>query len=143
MSTTHDLKVIGKLNKEIDLVVGNEPVLFVCSLEERPEEKYLVMTYNLFKGKYVIREITHQELLLMLENEVTMEQTFRNGKEIIMTYYKGCDLCAEKYNSKDFDENMLPEKGAYYEIHSNYILNYIDDIRKDANYFDKDIDKDI
>lgn len=68
MSTTHDLKVIGKLNKEIDLVVGNEPVLFVCSLEERPEEKYLVMTYNLFKGKYVIREITHQELLLMLEN---------------------------------------------------------------------------
>ncbi len=125
-----EVEGIGKLNMEMELVVAEEPILFVCSLEDNPEKKYLIMTYNSFKGKYVIREINNQELLLMLENEVTMEQTFRNGKEIIVTYLKDGMLHAQTCSSSDFSESMLPKKGAYYNIHSKYILDYIDTLKE-------------
>lgn len=125
-----EIEGIGELNMEMELVVAEEPVLFVCSLEQNPEKKYLIMAYNSFKGKYVIREIDNQELLMMLENQVTMEQTFRNGKEIIMTHLEGGILQSEKYNSEKFSTEMLPKKGAYYNIHSQYILEYIETLKE-------------
>lgn len=130
-----EIKGIGVLNLEMELVVGVEPVLFTCSLEDNPEKKYLIMTYNSFKGKYVIREIDNQELLLMLDNEITMEQTFRNAKEIIMTYLESGVLHTQRYNSDAFDEKLLPRKGAYYNIHSKYILDYKEELRTERFSF--------
>ncbi len=133
-----EIQDIGVLNMEMELVVGVEPVLFVCSLEGNPERKYLVMTYNSLKGKYVIREINNKEILLMLDNEITMEQTFRNGTEIILTYLEDGLLKMQSYRSCDFDEAMLPKKGAYYNIHSRYILNYKKELKTQTFRFDSE-----
>lgn len=129
-----EIKGIGTLNMEMELVVANEPVLFVCSLADKPKEKYLVMTYNSFDGKYVIRKISNQELVRMLENEVTMEQTFRNADEILLTHWEEADyiLEAESCNPDEFSEKMLPKKGTYYNIHSKYILDYMETLKEES-----------
>jgi len=139
---THELEYwdeiqgIGVLNMEMELVVGVEPVLFVCSLKSNPKKKYLIMTYNSMKGKYVIREIGNEEVLLMLDNEITMEQTFRNGTYIYLTYLEEGLLKFEKHKSSDFDGTMLPKKGAYYNIRSKYILDYKKELKTKTFTFD-------
>lgn len=76
----NEIEGIGDLNIEMELLVGLEPVLFVCVLDDNPREKYLVMTYNSAKTTYVMRKITDKELLNMLDKKITMEEVFRNGK---------------------------------------------------------------
>ncbi len=125
----NEIEEIGTLNVEMELLVGLEPVLFVCVLEDNPNIKYLVMTYNSAKTTYVMRKIDDEELLLMLDKKVSMEETFRNGNEILKTYMLGDDIYIERYNPLEFDGNMLPRKGATYNIHSQYILDYKEELR--------------
>ena len=133
MDFWNKIEEIGILNMEIELLVGLEPVLFVCILEDNPNIKYLVMTYNSAKTTYVMRRINNEELLLMLDNKITMEEAFRNGNEILKTYTLGEDIYVEKYDPSEFDENMLPKKGVTYNINSQYILNYKDKLRNQTN----------
>lgn len=120
----NEINGIGKLYIEMELLVGLEPVLFVCVLEETQKEKYLVMTYNSSKDKYVMRKITNKEILDMLDKKVSMEETFRNGKDILLTSSNNDGIFAEKFEPSTFDEKMLPRKGATYNINSQYILDY-------------------
>lgn len=125
----NEIEGIGGLNIEMELLVGIEPVLFVCVAENNPNMKYLVMTYNSSKSTYIMRKINDQELLDMLDKKVTMEETFRRGDEILKTYIKEDELYVKKYNPLEFDENMLPRKGATYNIRSQYILDYKKELR--------------
>lgn len=129
MEYWNEIEGIGILNIEMELLVGLEPVLFVCVLEDNPNEKYLVMTYNSTKSTYVMRKINDVELLCMLDKRVSMEETFRNGKEILMTYEQDDCIYVERFNPREFSEDMLPKKGATYNIHSQYILDYKEELR--------------
>lgn len=119
---------IGKLYLEEELVVGIEPVLVVCVDEVK--NRYLIMTYDSYEGIYVYRKIEKIELLDMLENRVTMEETFRRGDKVYMTSM-GEDgmLKSEGYPVADFDGGKLPDVGEYYEINSSYIQKYIKALR--------------
>ncbi|MBQ2982257.1 MAG: hypothetical protein IJD58_09100 [Lachnospiraceae bacterium] len=125
----NEIKGIGELDVEMELLVGMEPVLFVCVSEDNPNIKYLVMTYNSSKNTYVMRKITDKEILRMLDKEITMEETFRCGDEILKTYMMEDEIYVERYNPLEFDESMLPRKGATYNIRSQYILDYKKQLR--------------
>lgn len=125
----NEIEGIGELSIEMELLVGLEPVLFVCILEDNPREKYLVMTYNSAKTTYVMRKITDKELLNMLDKKITMEEVFRSGKEILKIYMREEEIYVERYNPLDFDGSMLPRKGATYNIRSQYILDYKNELR--------------
>lgn len=126
-----EINGIGKLYAEIELIVGLEPVLFVCVLGEDKKEKYLIMTYDSYEGVFIMRKIEDDELLDMLQNKVTMEQTFRNGGDIFKTYIDDAGIMqCERHIACDFDGNLLPKKGEYFELHSRHILSYIEELKK-------------
>ena len=124
-----EIRGIGKLYVEEELVVGIEPVLLVCIDDKN--NRYLVMTYDSYNGIYIYRKIESDELLDMLENRNTMERTFRLGKRIYKTFIEENSniLGVEEYDSQTFSGSMLPDVGEYYEIHSEYIQKYIDKLR--------------
>lgn len=124
-----EINGIGKLYIEIELVVGYEPVLFVCTVNEKPNEKYLVMTYDSYNGVYVMRKIDNSELLDMLMNKVTIEETFRNGNVILKTFIGDSGILEyESFAPLEFDKNLLPRKGEFFELESRHILSYIDSL---------------
>lgn len=128
-----EIKGIGKLYTDIELVVGFEPVLFVCTVENDTNNKYLMMTYDSCNGIYVIRKIDNKELLDMLENKVTMEETFRNGTSIIKTYIDDSDdMLYEIFESTEFDANLLPRKGEFLDLKSRHILSYIEKLKQEV-----------
>lgn len=128
----NEIKGIGKLYTDIELVVGFEPVLFVCTVENDANNKYLMMTYDSCNGIYVIRKIDNKELLDMLENRVTMEETFRNGESIIKTYISDTDdMLYETFKSTEFDANLLPRKGEFLDLDSRHILSYIKKLKRE------------
>ena len=130
----NEITGIGKLYIDIDLVTGYEPVLdkailFVCTVDENPNEKYLVMTYDPGNGIYVMRKIGNSELLDMLMNKVTMEETFRNGNSILKTFIGDSDILEyESFTPSEFDKNLLPQKGAFFEVKSECILKYMESL---------------
>lgn len=136
-----EIEGIGRLYTESELVVGFEPVLFVCT-DKSKKEKFLIMTYDSCNGIYIMRKITNVELLNMLNNKVTMEETFRNSKNILKTYIDNDDVMRyDVFISSEFDESLLPRKGEYFELHSRYILNYIEKLENakfstNASYVD-------
>lgn len=92
----NEISGIGKLYIEKELVVGVEPVLFVCTVDENTDQRYLIMTYDSYEGIYVMRKIDKDALLDMLENRCTMEEKFRLGKEIYKTYFDD-NMSGERY----------------------------------------------
>ncbi len=130
-----DINGIGRLEIEIDLVIADESLLFVCHEEACHANKYLFMTYDSFEGIYVFRKISDDELLDMLENRVTMEQTFRNGEYIGQTYVQGEILCYDRYEPEKFDGARLPDQGEYYELQTAYILRYINVLKEKQKCF--------
>lgn len=127
-----EIQGIGKLYVDIELVVGFEPVLFVCTVEGDINKKYLVMTYDSCNGIYILRKIDNEELLDMLENRVTMERTFRNSTHILKTYIdKSDNLQFETFEGLTFDEKFLPRKNEFFELKSRHILKYIEKIKRE------------
>lgn len=123
-----EIEGIGKLYLEEELVVGIEPVLVVCMDEMK--NRYLIMTYDSYEGIYVYSKIEKTELLDMLENRVTMEETFRRGDKIYMTSAEeDGTLKSVGYPAADFAGEKLPDVGEYYEIDSSYIQKYIKALR--------------
>jgi len=127
-----EIQGIGKLYVDIELVVGFEPVLFVCTVEGDINKKYLVMTYDSCNGIYILRKIDNKELLDMLENRVTMEKTFRNSDFILKTYIDMSDnLQFETFEGLTFDGKFLPKKNEFFELKSRHILKYIEKIKRE------------
>lgn len=135
---------IGKLETEINLIVGYEPVLFVCREINNHNNRYLFMTYDSFDGIYVFRKINESALLDMLNNKKTMEETFRSADCIYETYVSEEDnlLKYKIFSSSEFDSSRLPDKNEYFELRSDYILQYIDMLQREQKiqYMEYDID---
>lgn len=129
--TWEQVNGIGELYTEIELIVGVEPVLFVCTTNKTDGERYLIMTYDSYEGIYIMKKINAEDLLDMLENRVTMEQSFRKGRYILKTYIDtNGNMSFKKILSNDFDGGLLPKKGEYFELHSRYILDYIQKLKE-------------
>lgn len=127
MEEWYKFEKIGSLWKEIDLVVGNEPILFICI--NRHGERFLTMTYDSLDMVYVISPITVKTLVDMLTNKITMEQAFRSGHSIYISSDSTNDvLFAKRYDSREFPSDKLPDRGEYFELDFEYIQNYIKSI---------------
>lgn len=131
MEKWENLEGIGLLSVEIELVVANEPLLFVC-MDENKNDRYLVMTYDSFEDEYVLAKTTPSVLIQMLNNQITMEQAFRCAPAIYATVgRKNSQLLCRKYESGRFSPEKLPEAGAFFNIHSDYILHYLHRLQTD------------
>lgn len=133
MELWNKIEEIGSLYKEIDLVIGTEPVLFVCK-KYRTKERYLVMAYNSYERIYIIAPINNKVLLNMLSNQITMEQAFRKCDTILTTQKGSKSLIIEKHDSSSFQGNMLPKVDEYYELDYEYIRRYRDKLESELGY---------
>lgn len=129
MEKWYRLNKVGQLYKEIDLVYGNEPVLFVC--KDSFGQRYLFMTYDSVAMEYVFAPVTSHQLLDMLENRVTMEQTFRNCREIDTTEEADGIITVKRHSSPDFSKDMLPDAGEFFELDSDEISSYITSLKSE------------
>ena len=120
---------IGNLVIEELLVVGDEPVLFVCT-DQKSVDRYLIMTYDSYESVYVISRLSPHIICDMLENKITMDEAFRSASEIVMTKEMNGVIVAEKYDPFLFDEKLLPQKGAFFELNFDYIKRYISVLKK-------------
>ena len=116
---------IGNLIIEELLVVGEEPVLFSCRLKGALE-RYLIMTYDSEDSIFVISKIHPYILADMLCDKITMEQAFRSSDEIMMTKMEDDKVVVDRFESEQFDEDLLPRKGECYGLRMNYITRYIE-----------------
>lgn len=131
MEKWETLEGLGLLSVEIELVVANEPLLFVC-MDESGRNRYLVMTYDSLEEEYVLTKISPTVLIHMLNNQITMEQAFRSGSAIYATVGRmNGQLLCRKYDPSRFSPEKLPEAGAFFNIHSNYILRYLHRLQSD------------
>ena len=132
-----EIKGFGTFQLEMELVVSTEPVLFVCI---KDEDRYLFMTYDSYDGAYVFCKISTEDLLRMLQNEITMENAFRMADCIYQTYVdEDNSMNYFCYESASFDGSKLPKVGAYYRINSNYIKKYINELEQESlNYLEYD-----
>ncbi len=125
------VKGIGDLVLEEILVVGIEPVLFVCRNEDELE-RYLVMTYDSDECIFVISKIMPGDLVKMLKNEISMDETFRLADTILVTHIGENDVLETKVTkSNTFDANMLPDAGEFFDLKLDYIDRYISKLEKE------------
>lgn len=134
MEFWEEVEKIGKLYVEEELVVGIEPVLQVC-VDQQKYNRYLVMTYDSGEGEFVLCRIEPKALLDMLENRKTMEETFRSAGRIYMTSALTDELLqAVSYEADKFPADRLPDKGAYYDISSEYIKRYVEKLKNSQDF---------
>ena len=122
---------IGQMYIEKELVVGNEVVLFVCI--DCDGKRYLFMTYDSYESEYVIAPITNRNLVRMLTNKITMEEAFRNSDVIYKSMDKDNEaIDLETFSSSEFDPEMLPVKGEYYDLTPGFLSEYIDELNSET-----------
>lgn len=123
-----EIEGIGKMYMENELVVGVETVLFVCINDEG---RWLFMTYDSAEGDYVFCKIEENTLVQMLNNEITMEEAYRKSGYIGETFIdEEGKMRFDKYEAGSFCGERLPNKGAYYDIKSEYISQYIRELQR-------------
>lgn len=117
----------GQLFIETVLVEGNEPVLFTCVDES--EQRYLVEMLDSFEGKYLIISINTDDLLYMLKDKITLEETFRKQKEAYLTSFNDdFDLVLEAVKNSEISSEYLPSHGAYFELSTPKIRKYLEQL---------------
>lgn len=123
-----EIEGIGKMYMENELVVGVETVFFVCINDEG---RWLFMTYDSAEGDYVFCKIRENTLVQMLNNEITMEEAYRKAKYIGETFIdEEGKMRFNRYETGSFSGERLPDKGAYYDIKSEYINQYICELQR-------------
>lgn len=129
MEYWESIKDLGHFYLEMELVVGTETVLFVC---KNKDKRYLFMAYNSNELDYVFCLISNKTLLDMLTNKITMEQAFR-ASDVIRETYETSDnkIGYKEYKSDKFEASKLPSVGAFYNIDSYYIKNYIKELEQE------------
>lgn len=120
-------KETGQLYLEKIIVSFDIPILFVCNDFEN--RKYLCLNIDEEAGTTVIAETDNRTLISMLNNQVTMENVFRNslGNKIIIAEYdcKKNEIVSTVQDAKKIDSDLLPEKGAFLELSNKVISEYI------------------
>lgn len=124
MTEWYKTNLKGQLFIETVLVEGNEPVLFTC-LDES-ERRYLVEMLDSFEGEYLIVSINTDDLLHMLKDKITLEQTFKKQKEAYLTSFNDdFDLVLEPVKNSEISSEYLPSHDVYFELSTPRIRNYI------------------
>lgn len=120
-------KETGQLFLEKIIVSFDVPILFVCNDFEN--RKYLCLNVDEEAGTTVIAETDNRTLISMLNNQVTMENVFRNslGNKIIIAEFdcKKNEIVSTVQDAKKIDSDLLPEKGAFLELSNKVISEYI------------------
>lgn len=124
MTEWYKTNLKGQLFIETVLVEGNVSVLFTC-LDES-EQRYLVEMLDSFDGEYLIVPISTNDLLYMLKDKITLEQTFKKQKEAYLTSFNDdFDLVLEAVKNLEIPAEYLPLPGVYFELSTPRIRNYI------------------
>ncbi len=134
MENWYYAKDIGQLYIEQVLVHGDEPVLFVCVDDKN--QRYLCMAYESEMLKFVMIKISTNQLLDMLENKVSMDQTFRSAEKIITTEENAdlnsdIDLILTANDPKAFPADHLPKPGAYYNLNFGWVKDYMAQLKNE------------
>ncbi len=125
----------GQLFLETVLVEGNEPVLFTCV--DIYEQRYLIEMLDSFEGRYLVVSIDTNDLLDMLRDNLTLEQTFKKQKEAYLTSFDdNFDLILEAVRNSEIPDEYLPLPGIYFELSTPNIHKYIEQLSDSfsANY---------
>lgn len=125
----------GELFLEIVLVRFDIPLLFVCI--DKNKDRYLVLCVDEELGQYLAAKCSNEILLAMLNDEVSMEEPFKNvlGKKLLFIRYNF------DYNIFDFEyctieevtQDMLPDEGAYFKLKNKKIENYITKLKEEVD----------
>jgi hypothetical protein len=126
------LNGVGILRIEEYLVVSNEPILFTCK-NEKTNQRFLVMLYDEENFEYVVSPVSAYDLADMLDNQISMEQTFRKKGIIYFTHGQFDQVIVEEFDSKSFSSDYLPEKDEFFDLKPNYIDRYISALRKEPS----------
>lgn len=122
-----EIKELGQLYIEKILLALDVPIFFVCT--DCEANSYLCLCIDVEIGQYVIAEVKHEQLLKLLCNEVPMETVFRNCKNrvVYITEYNFNDNCmmSNIVDVTDLSEDLLPDKGEYFEVNNEEIDEYI------------------
>lgn len=127
---------IGQLYIEEVLVYGDFPVLFVCIDDNK--QRYLCMAFDPFESQFVIIRISTEKLIDMLENRISMEQTFRDADEIITTEDSessdnNADIVLTANDSSTFPADHLPVVGECYDLPSEWLNTYLTQLKQELN----------
>lgn len=97
----------GSLYYESILVHFNEPDLFVCT--DQYEKIYLVVFLDEDKEEYLLVETDNQNILCMINKEISMEQAFKNAKSR-NAFYVFYDADVDRYASKELKISQVPKE---------------------------------
>ena len=116
----------GSLYYESILVHFNEPDLFVCT--DQYEKKYLVVLLDEDTEGYLLAETDNQNILCMINKEISMEQAFKNAKSG-NAFYIFYDANADGFVSKEekislIQKEDLPESNVLFTLSDDNIQNY-------------------
>ena len=119
---------IGKLFLDIVFIESAFPILLTCC-DETYDNKYLVETLDPMDGRYLIVPVTTVDILNMLENRVSLEQTFRRHN----TAYLSCfdddfNLSLKQLSGVEIPSEFLPEPETYFEFSNLKIQEYIKEL---------------
>ena len=126
------IEEIGELIVEEYLVVGNEPVLFVCK-KVGSRIRYLIMAYDYEGFEFVISPIYPNVLADMLDNSIPMEEAFRKFGYIYFISGQPDDIKVQKIESSIFRSDLLPDKGVFFDLKLAYIDRYILSLRNEIS----------
>jgi len=128
-----EVKEIGMLYMEQVLISFNLPILFVCS--DNMDRKYLCMNVD-DDSMHVIAEIDVSILIDMLESRITMKEVFKNslcGNLYLVWYnYDEKVLMSKVCEASTFDQDLLPEEGAYFELDNKAIKDYLEELKSQS-----------
>ncbi len=128
-----EIKGFGVLYIEIVLVTFDIPLLFTCFDEFK--NRYLVLCVDEEIGQYLLVKSNSSSLLKMLNNEVPMEQTFKdmsNGRFMLVNYNSSEKKFEFDYlNIEQTSKDMLPDEGAFFELSNQKIKDYITKLEKE------------
>lgn len=116
--------LLGQLYVENVIVEGNEPVLFTCF--DTTQQRYLIEMLDSYIGKYLIVPIQTNDLLDMLQDKITLEETFRKQSIAYFTAFNDdFDLVLEAVENSKIPSDSLPASGEYLELATLKIKEYI------------------
>lgn len=124
-------KAFGQLNIEEILVTFDIPLLFVC--KDDHDERYLGLCINeeAEEESYLIGKISISSLINMLSNKITMYDIFLADGQKMIVKMSNKQLTEQEIKTNELSDDMLPDKGTYYEIWNSKIENYVQKLKKE------------
>lgn len=104
------------------------PLLFIC--KDKSNKRYTVLCTDADSGKYLIVQSKISDIVDMIQNTITMKESFLNAKNGIAWMVTAgkttdedfvCEVPIQSVQSED-----LPNDGAYYEVYNADIHDYVD-----------------